>query len=167
MRTYVPHDSWILRTAWLYGWHGTSFVSTILRLADVRPTVDVVCDRQGQPTWTIDLAHRNVDTVEADAPPGVYHATAAGHTTWHGLAQAVFVLAGLDPSRVHETTTNAFPQLAPLPAWSVLRHDRWSMAGLPPLRPWREGLHAAFAHRQPRDQSPQGRDGADIWGSSD
>lgn len=149
VRAYLPHDSWILRTAWLYGWHGTSFVSTMLRLASERDTLDVVADQQGQPTWTMDLAHRIVDTVVVDAPPGIYHATAAENTSWHGLAQAIFDLAGLDPSRVHETTTDAFPRPAPRPAWSVLGHDRWSVAGLPPLRPWREGLEQAFSDRPP------------------
>ena len=29
-----------------------------------------------------------IDTVQVEAPPGIYHATPSGQTTWHGLAQA-------------------------------------------------------------------------------
>ena len=106
---YLPDRSWILRTAWLYGWHGKNFVDTILRLARERDTLEVVADQQGQPTWTVDLAHRIVDTVVADAPDGVYHATSSGHTTWHGLAQTAIRLIGSDATDLRPTTTDAFP----------------------------------------------------------
>lgn len=147
VRTYLPDRSWILRTAWLYGWQGRNFVSTILALAAERDTLDVVADQQGQPTWTVDLAHRIVDTVEADPPAGTYHATSSGRTTWHGLAQAAVELTGGDPARIRPTTTEAFPRPAPRPAWSVLGHDRWQVAGLPPMRAWDEALSAALEQR--------------------
>ena len=147
VRTYLPDRSWILRTAWLYGWHGNNFVSTILRLLQDRDTVDVVDDQRGQPTWTVDLAHRIVDTVQVEAPAGVYHATPSGQTTWYGFAQAAVTLTGGDSARVRPTTTAAFPRPAPRPAWSVLGHDAWSGAGLPPMRDWREALEAALRAR--------------------
>ena len=62
-------------------------MSTILRLAADRDQLDVVDDQHGQPTWTVDLAHRIVDTVAASAPFGTYHATASGYTmAWAGQA---------------------------------------------------------------------------------
>jgi dTDP-4-dehydrorhamnose reductase len=140
VRAALPDRSYVLRTAWLYGEHGPSFVRTMLRLMGERETVDVVDDQQGQPTWSLDLAHRIVTVVEAAAPAGTYHATNAGSTTWCGLARAVFELAGADPVRVRPTTTDRFPRPAPRPAWSVLGHDGWQRAGLAPLRPWREAL---------------------------
>jgi len=99
------------------------------RLESERETVSVVDDQHGQPTWTADLAEQIVAMVEADAPAGTYHGTASGSTTWRGLAQLVFELAGADPARVGATTTAAFPRPAPRPAWSVLGHDRWKAAG--------------------------------------
>jgi dTDP-4-dehydrorhamnose reductase len=143
----APHHAWILRTAWLYGWHGRSFIATILRLADERETLDVVADQRGQPTWTVDLGNRIVDTVESSAGPGVYHATSSGETTWYGLARTVFEHQGLDPDRVRPTTSDAFPRPAPRPAYSVLGHEAWIRAGMSTLRPWDDGLQQALNQR--------------------
>jgi dTDP-4-dehydrorhamnose reductase len=144
VRAALPDRSWIVRTAWLYGAAGPNFVATMRRLEAERETVSVVDDQTGQPTWTADLAAQIVAMVDADAPPGIYHGTAAGSTTWHGLARLVFELAGADPARVLPTTTQAFPRPAPRPSWSVLGHDRWQAAGLEPMRPWDDALRAAW-----------------------
>ncbi|MBX6767106.1 MAG: dTDP-4-dehydrorhamnose reductase, partial [Actinomadura rubrobrunea] len=135
---------YVVRTAWLYGAHGPNFVRTMTRLAAERDTVEVVDDQRGQPTWTGDLAEQIIALVGSGAPPGVYHGTNAGETTWYGLAREVFALLGLDPDRVRPTTTDRFPRPAPRPAYSVLGHDRWAQAGLKPMRDWREALHAAW-----------------------
>ena len=141
-----PEGASVVRTAWLYGAGGPSFPSTMLRLAASHDTVSVVDDQRGQPTWTVDLAARIVELVDAGAPAGVFHGTASGETTWHGLAQAVFVAAGLDPARVLPTDSASFVRPAPRPAYSVLGHDAWSRVGLAPLRDWREALSDAAAH---------------------
>lgn len=137
-------DSYVVRTAWLYGAHGANFVRTMMRLAAERDTVDVVDDQYGQPTWTGDLSAQIVRLVKSDAPPGIYHGTNAGRTSWRGLAQEVFTLLGKDPERVRPTTSDKFQRPAPRPSNSVLGHDRWAKAGMPPMRHWREALHAAW-----------------------
>jgi dTDP-4-dehydrorhamnose reductase len=145
----LPDRGYAVRTAWLYGAHGRNFVATVLRLAAERDTIDVVDDQLGQPTWTYALAERLVALGRAaaagTAPAGVYHGTAAGTTTWYGLARRVFTLAGLDPDRVRPTTTDRFPRPARRPAYSVLGHARWAAAGLPPMAPWDQMLADALA----------------------
>jgi dTDP-4-dehydrorhamnose reductase len=136
--------SWVLRTAWLYGAGGGNFVKTMARLAGERDILSVVDDQRGQPTWTVDVADAIVRLVSTGAPYGVWHGTSSGETTWHGLAQEVFRLLGLDPSRVQPTTTEAFPRPARRPAYSVLGHDAWGLAGLAPLPDWRESLERAL-----------------------
>lgn len=136
-----PH-AWVVRTAWLYGAGGASFVSTMLRLATERDTVSVVDDQVGQPTWTLDLSDLIVRMIAADAPPGVYHGTSTGQTSWHGLATAVFESSGLDPARVLPTTSDAYPRPAPRPASSVLAHDSLESAGVAPIGDWRTSLTA-------------------------
>lgn len=139
----------VVRTAWLYGEHGPNFVRTMLRLAATHETVDVVDDQVGPPTWSFALAGQIVALARAGAEPGVYHGTAAGSTTWFGLARAAFEEAGLDPSRVHPTTSAKFVRPAPRPAYSVLGHDRWAAAGIAPLPDWRPMLHEAMPVLRP------------------
>lgn len=140
VRAALPDAHWVVRTAWLYGAHGPSFVTTMQRLAGSRPTVDVVTDQVGQPTWSGDLAVRLVDLVAARAPAGTYHGTCAGRASWYDLARAVFEAGGHDPERVRPTTSEAFVRPAPRPAWSVLGHDAWALAGLAPMPGWRDAL---------------------------
>jgi dTDP-4-dehydrorhamnose reductase len=139
VRAYCA-DSWVVRTAWLYGSGGPNFVSTMLRLAGERERLDVVDDQYGQPTWTRDLADLLVRMIDADAPAGTYHGTSSGETTWHGLARAIFEARELVSDRVRPTTTDAFPSLTPRPAYSVLSHATLEPAGVAPIRGWRDAL---------------------------
>ncbi|MFG1748640.1 dTDP-4-dehydrorhamnose reductase [Streptosporangium sandarakinum] len=136
----LPGAGYVVRTAWLYGAAGRDFVHAILAAERARPVVDVVADQFGQPTWAGDLAAWIAALGRADAPPGVYHATASGRTSWYGFAREIFELAGADPARVNPVAAERFPRPARRPAYSVLGHDRWHRAGLPPLRDWREAL---------------------------
>lgn len=143
--TTLPDSGYIVRTAWLYGEHGKNFVQTMLRLAAERPTVDVVNDQRGQPTWSAALADHLVALgLAASAPAGVYHGTASGETTWYGLARAVFELSGLDPERVRPTTSAGLVRPAKRPTYSVLGHERWAAAGLKPMADWHDMLAQAL-----------------------
>ncbi|GIH91016.1 dTDP-4-dehydrorhamnose reductase [Planobispora siamensis] len=138
-RAALEHGHLVVRTAWLYGAHGTNFVRTMIRLESERDTVTVVDDQTGQPTWTADLAAELVRLVRADAPGGVYHATNAGQTTWYGFAREIFTLLGADPDRVRPVGSSRFPRPARRPAYSVLARR----AG-PAMRDWRRALQAAW-----------------------
>ncbi len=104
----------------------------------------MVDDQRGQPTWSRDLARQIVMMIDVDAPPGIYHGTSSGETTWFGFTQEIYRLIGADPQRVHSTTTDAFPRPAPRPAYSVLGHDRWAELATPPIRDWQEALAEAL-----------------------
>jgi len=138
-----PHGAFVVRAAWLYGAGGPNFAATMLRLAAVNPTVSVVDDQLGQPTWTADLAAQLVALADADAPAGIYHATNSGQTSWFGFARAIFAEAGLDPERVRPTRSASFVRPARRPAYSVLGHEAWARTGVPAMRPWDEALTAA------------------------
>lgn len=144
----LPATGYVVRTAWLYGEHGRSFVATMLRLAAERDTVDVVDDQHGQPTWTVALSRQlrqlGASAVAGHAPAGVYHGTASGQTTWYGLARAVFAGTGHDPDRVRPTTSDRFPRPARRPGYSVLGHDRWRLAGVTPQPDWADSLSEAL-----------------------
>jgi dTDP-4-dehydrorhamnose reductase len=146
----------VVRTAWVYGAGGANFVRTMARLAAERDTVSVVDDQRGSPTWTADLADGllALAAVAHRLPRGVLHCTNAGETTWYGFARAVFEQLGADPARVHPCTTADFPRPAPRPAYSVLSATEWTTAGLPPRRPWRAALTAAFHRDAPTLTQP-------------
>jgi dTDP-4-dehydrorhamnose reductase len=152
----LPDASYIVRTAWLYGAHGKNFVKTMLRLAGNGTAPGVVADQHGQPTWTADVAAQIYALIDQDAPPGVYHATSSGQTTWFGFAEEIFTLHrsahGQDQNDQSErgrltprpVTTAEYPVPAPRPAYSVLGHRAWHAAGIEPIGDWRDALHRAF-----------------------
>ncbi|MFJ3230900.1 dTDP-4-dehydrorhamnose reductase [Streptomyces sp. NPDC086787] len=144
----LPGAGAVVRTAWLYGVHGRSFVRTMLELEARRDTLDVVADQRGQPTWSADVAARLADLGTRlrrdEQAHGVFHATGSGEASWYELAREVFLLAGADPDRVRPTSSAAFPRPAPRPAYSALGHERWRETGLAPPRHWRSALREAL-----------------------
>jgi dTDP-4-dehydrorhamnose reductase len=141
----------IVRTAWLYGHHGTNFVKTMLRLARERQVLQVVHDQHGCPTWTRDLAGaltvmcQRLAYAQDDGVWGTYHFCGAGQTTWYDFARAIF--AEVSPSetlrveRVEPIPTTAYPTPARRPAYSVLDFSKiHAVFGITP-RPWRDSLH--------------------------
>jgi dTDP-4-dehydrorhamnose reductase len=137
-------EAHVVRTAWVWGVTGGNFVKTMAKLESARPTLSVVDDQRGTPTYSADLAAGLLELAAADLPGGVLHLTNAGETTWFDFARAIFVELGADPERVQPTTTAAFPRPAPRPAYSVLSPAAWVGAGLTPLRHWQDALHDAF-----------------------
>ncbi len=140
VREVLPDRHYIVRTAWLYSPHGANFVKTMLRLANERETVSVVDDQIGQPTSADDLADQIIRLLDARPPAGTFHATNAGTASWFEFAQAIFQLAGHDPTRVVATSSAEFIRPAPRPANSVLGHEHWAEVGLEPMRDWRAAL---------------------------
>lgn len=143
-RAALSCDAYVVRTAWLYGAHGSSFAAAMLARARAGSPSSVVDDQRGQPTWTADVAAQIYALLAAGARPGIYHATSSGDTTWFGLAREVYALAGADPELVTPTTSAAYQRPAPRPAYSVLGHEAWAAAGLKPIGDWRDALERAF-----------------------
>jgi len=131
-------EGWIVRSSWLFGWTGTNFVRTMLRLAAERDEVSVVADQIGCPTYVGHLAAATRELI--DLPHGIWHVAAAGECTWAEFARALFEEAGVD-CRVREITTEELGRPAPRPAYSVLRSER---GDAPRLAHWREGLRACL-----------------------
>jgi len=157
VRAALPDGSYIVRTAWLYGAHGKNFVKTMLRLAGNGTAPGVVADQHGQPTWTADVAAQITALIDQSAPPGTYHATSSGQTTWFGFAEEIFTRYTAQdqdrnknehPERVRLTprpiTTADYPTPAKRPAYSVLAHGSWHAAGIAPISDWKDALNRAF-----------------------
>ncbi len=139
----------IFRTSWVYGLHGANFMKTMLRLGRERNELRVVGDQVGAPTWTrhladvtaLILARRDLP----DLPNGLYHLAAAGETSWHGYAEAIFAeaqRAGLIEKSpvVHRIASADYPLSAPRPANSRLDCTKFQHDFDLVLPDWRSGL---------------------------
>lgn len=118
----------ILRTAWVFGVHGSNFVKSILRLARDREELRVVDDQRGSPTAADDLAEAALVALEhvraRGSGWGTYHFVNAGSTTWHGFAERILARAAarvpLRARNIVPITTEELGLPAPRPRWSVL-----------------------------------------------
>jgi dTDP-4-dehydrorhamnose reductase len=144
----------IVRTSWLFGEGGPSFVHTMLRLARERAVLRVVADQRGCPTWTDDLADALLALAGRASLESTYHYCNAEPTTWHELATAIVGEARrhgpLACERVEAISTAEYPTPAKRPAYSVLDTARVSatLGVVPPS--WRVGLAELVAKERGR-----------------
>jgi dTDP-4-dehydrorhamnose reductase len=150
----------ILRTAWVFGAHGTNFVKTMLRLAAERPLLRVVADQRGCPTAAADIAAALMVIAErietGEARWGTYHFAGADPVSWHGFAEAILDLAAPQLAtrpRVEPITTDQYPTPARRPMNSVLDCRKIEEAFGIRAPPWRVGL--ACVIREILDRAPQ------------
>jgi dTDP-4-dehydrorhamnose reductase len=135
----------VVRTAWLFGEGGPSFVHAIARRAREHEVLEVVADQYGSPTWVDDLADALLRLVRARLGPGIVHVCGDGVICRHALAQMIVdelrVRVPLRCERVEPVITESLPAAAKRPLFSALDTTRARELGLP-IRPWRYGLRA-------------------------
>ena len=129
---------YIVRTSWHYGYHGPSFVATMLGLAEKLDQIVVVYDQIGSATYSEYVAQASKQLIKTQAY-GIYHVTNSGHCCWYQYAQLIFQMKGVEVELV-PVTTEEFGSPAPRPKYSVLDNYHWRMQGHPPLRSYKEAL---------------------------
>ena len=140
----------ILRTSWVYAARGGNFARTMLRLAAERERLTVIDDQIGAPTGADLLADltaqmaRQAMNSEIDLS-GVYHAVAAGETSWHGYASFVIEQArqrgrDLKVQTIDPVPTSAFPTPARRPHNSRLSTQKLQQVFGLRLPPWQQGV---------------------------
>jgi dTDP-4-dehydrorhamnose reductase len=133
---------YIVRTAWLYGYHGPNFVTTMLNLAKTTKNISVVNDQTGSPTYTVDLANAIALLIKKPSY-GIYHITNSESCSWYEFAEEIFKQANIE-IELKPVTTEEFPRPAPRPKSSVLENYNWKMEGYPKLRSYKEALEDYF-----------------------
>ena len=135
LRSGVRHV--ILRTSWLYSEYGKNFVKTMLRLTAEKPSLKVVFDQVGTPTYAGDLAAAIVHILHqvevsppgalnrADAPSGdtstcVYHYSNEGVCSWYDFTKAIAEYAGHSACDIQPCHSDEFPSKVNRPSYSVL-----------------------------------------------
>ncbi len=131
----------IVRIAWVFGLHGKNFVRTMLSLSKSHPSLRVVNDQVGTPTYTPDLSRLLVDMIETDKY-GTYHATnEGGYISWYDFACAIFEEAGVKVDVTPVTTEEYGLSKAARPFNSRLDKSKLVGNGFSPLPDWRDALH--------------------------
>lgn len=128
----------IVRISWVFGKNGNNFVKPMLRLAETRTELTVVCDQIGSPTYTADLAPLLCDMVQTERY-GIYHATNGGTCAWSEFAKAIFELADKQVT-VYPIPTSAYPTRAVRPLNSRMSKECLHSNGFQELPEWKNAL---------------------------
>lgn len=130
----------IVRIAWVFGKNGKNFIKTMLNVGKTHPTVRVVNDQIGTPTYTLDLARLLVDMVETDKY-GYYHATnECGYISWYDFTKEIFKQAGYATEVIPVTTAEYGLSKAARPFNSRLDKSKLIENGFKPLPSWQDAL---------------------------
>ena len=155
-----PHHL-IFRTSWVYAARGGNFAKTMLRLAQVRDTLNVINDQFGAPTGADLLADvtahaiRHVQAAPQNA--GTYHLAAAGQTTWFDYANYVIAQSKRSQAALEiivktilPVATSAFPTAAQRPHNSRLSTAKFQHTFGLHLAPWQRGVARMLAEASAR-----------------
>jgi len=146
----------IVRTAWVFGLHGKSFMSTMLRLGAEREEISVVDDQVGTPTATDDLFNAMWVLTQADES-GVFHFTNEGVASWYDFAHATITTArelgaAMKARRVRPIPSKDFPTKARRPHFSVLDKQKIRAVLEKPIPHWTESLEKTLKARQGHEE---------------
>ncbi len=122
----------IIRTAWLYSEFGKNFVKTILNLIKTKPSIKVVYDQVGTPTYALDLANAIITIIdqichsERNEEPkyGVYHFSNEGVCSWYDFAKMIAEYSRFNKCSIEPCLSDDFPSKVARPAYSVLNKTK-------------------------------------------
>lgn len=113
----------IIRTGWLYSEYGRNFCKTILRLTAEKPSLKVVSDQVGTPTYAYDLANAIYKILSERlyvGRSGIYNYSNEGVCSWFDFAKAIAAYAGRTSCVISPCRSDEFPSPVRRPAYSVL-----------------------------------------------
>ena len=117
----------IIRTARLYSEFGKTFCKTMLQLTATRPSLKVVFDQCGTPTYAWDLAlaiqhilARCASAENPEAYQGIYHFSNEGVCSWYDFTKMIAEYSGRTACDIQPCHSNEFPSPVARPAYSVL-----------------------------------------------
>lgn len=133
-------NSIIVRSGWIYGEHGTNFLSVMHALLAEGKNIMAIVDSFGTPTYAADLAVRLRELAEMKAS-GIFHATNSGAgTSYFEFATAVAEIGGFNVDLIEAVSKDSLKRPAPRPANSRLLCLRSEALGLRPMPDWRSAL---------------------------
>lgn len=128
----------IVRTAWLYGYKGSNFVKTMVKLAREKGFLKVVNDQIGNPTNAADLAWHICKLIITDEY-GTYHCTGLGECSWYDFACEIVKCFNLNAT-VQPCSTEEFPRPANRPKYSSLDNFMLRLTVGDEFRHWKDAI---------------------------
>jgi dTDP-4-dehydrorhamnose reductase len=147
-------EACIARTSWLFGLGRRNFCDVILDAAASRPSIEVVSDQTGCPTYALDAAGALLQLCEKRAS-GIVHVTSGGHATRFDFAREIVARAG-SPTEVRPTTGDKFPRPAARPKYSVLSPRSLEAYGIT-MPSWQNALARYLEERRALQQESRGK----------
>ena len=137
-------DTIIIRTSWVYSFHGKNFVKTMLRLMNEKQSIGVVNDQWGSPTYAADLADAIMKIVVSKKwLPGIYHFSNEGEISWFDFA--VEIKNRIQSSCiVNPISTEQFPTPAKRPKYSVMDKTKIQETFSVQLKDWKASLQTCL-----------------------
>lgn len=133
----------IVRTGWLFGPHGRSYLNELLEKRETEEIVFGFDDQRCQPTYQLDYVDAVVELVKQNQT-GVWHVASGGEASPYEFAKVVFETLGLDVGIVKPLRRGAGARSALRPRYSVLDCGKLNAAGIR-MRPWIEALRDHLA----------------------
>ena len=130
--------SFIVRTAWLYGYVGHNFVYTIMKLGKEKDMIKVVNDQRGNPTHANDLAYHILKIIETEEY-GVYHCSGKGECSWYDFAKMIIELSG-GKCEVKPCTSEEYKTPAKRPEYSSLDNIMLRCTVGDEMRNWQDAI---------------------------
>ncbi len=138
--------SWMIaRTSWVFGDGRDNFVTNVLRWAAENPSVRLVKDQSGCPTFAVHAARAVRHLLEIGAS-GLFHVAGSGSCSWFEFGRYVLEAAGIQ-TPLEPITFSELKRPAKRPAQSVLNLAKLRNTGFV-MPEWRQGVDEFLA--QPR-----------------
>lgn len=109
----------IIRTAWLYSEFGKNFCKTMMNLTATKPTLKVVFDQCGTPTYAWDLATAIVSALK-NPVEGIYHYSNEGVCSWYDFTKMIAEYCGNTECDIQPCYSSEYPSSVIRPSYSVL-----------------------------------------------
>lgn len=128
----------IFRISWLFSPYGNNFFKTILKKSKELPSINVVNDQTGTPTYAPDLVDAIFYAVESNAL-GLYNFTNEGQCTWYEFAREICSQANSDCA-VNPCRTEDYPTNVERPKYSVLDKSKFTSTFGKSIPHWKDAL---------------------------
>jgi dTDP-4-dehydrorhamnose reductase len=112
----------------------------MLRLMKERPSLSVVNDQVGSPTYAADLAAVIMQMISSEKwIPGIYNYSNEGRISWFDFASEIRNRAGLS-CELHPVPSSGYPTPAKRPSFSLLNKEKIQTVYQVQVPDWKDSL---------------------------